>query len=133
MKSLDEAHAGCGDVAASHGCVLFVAAGGVGRSVGGAVDGGDEALGEEEGLDFFAADVCEHGVVDEDAGAEWLAAFLFHFPAEGRVLDDVLFFEREVVFAHDGADAFAPAAKCFEVGGDLRFWLAHGEWCWFGG
>ena len=88
---------------------------------------------EQEGFDFFSADVWEHGVVDEDAGAEGLTAFLFHFPAEGWVFDDVLFFEREVVFAHDGADAFAPAAKCFEVGGDLGFWLAHGEWCWFGG
>ena len=49
---------------------------------------------EQEGFDFFAADVWEHGVVDEDAGAEGLTAFLFHFPAEGWVFDDVLFFER---------------------------------------
>ncbi len=70
-------------------------------------------------LDFFAAHVREHLVVDLDTGRERLAALGFHFPAERRVLDDVFLGVLEIVFGEHGADAGAPAAGRFQVGSNL--------------
>ena len=78
---------------------------------------------EHPGFDFFAADVGQHVSVDLDAGAEHLAAFLDHFLALHRVVDDVPVFKRQVVFAHDGADSLAPTAGGLQIGDD--FWLFH--------
>ena len=47
-------------------------------------------------------------------------------PAESRVLDDVLLVERKLILAHNGAHAFAPATKGFQVSGNLRFFVIHG-------
>ena len=82
---------------------------------------GDEAVREQIGFDFLAADVGEHAPVDLDAGTEHLAAFLDHFLALDGVVDDVTILEWQVVFAHDGADTLAPAAGRFQIGDDLRF------------
>ncbi len=107
------------DLGGGHGGVLFVGAGAVDGGVWGGVAFLEEVVGGHPGFDFFTGDVGEHVAVDFDAGGEGLAAFLFHFPAEGGILDDVLFLVGEVVFAEDGADAFAPAAEGFHVSGDL--------------
>ncbi len=114
-----------GEFADGHGGVLFIGASGVDGGVRGDFVGGHDVVFEHPFFDFLAADVWEHGSVDFDAGGEGLAAALFHFPAECGVFDDVLFFVGEVVFAHDGADAFAPSAEGFEVGGDGWFCFVH--------
>lgn len=117
------------DLGGGHGGVLRVGAGAVDGGVWGGVAFLEEVVFGHPGFDFFTGDVSEHVAVDFDTGREGLAAFLFHFPAEGGVFDDVLFFEGEVVFAEDGADAFAPAAEGFDVGGDLGGFSrgAHGR------
>ena len=81
---------------------------------------------DEPFFHFFAADVGEHVAIDFDAGAEWLAAALLHFPAECGVFDDVLFFVGEPVFAHDDANALAPTTESFEINDNFWGRLAHG-------
>ena len=60
---------------------------------------------------------------EADARAEHLAALLNHFLALQRVVDDVAVFEGQVVLAHDGAHALAPAAARFQVSNN--FWFVH--------
>src|SRR2546423_14456544 len=79
----------------------------------------DQLVLDEIFLDFVAAYVGEHLVVDLDTGRQRLAALGFHFPPERRVLDDVFFGVRKIVFGEHGADAIAPAAACLEVSSDL--------------
>ena len=69
---------------------------------------------------ILAGDVGQHVAVDFHARRERLAAALLHFPTERGILDDVLLFVGQLVFPHDRADTFAPAAESFEVGGDFR-------------
>ncbi len=71
-------------------------------------------------FDFFAADVGQHFTVDLNAGRKGLAAFRFHFPTEGGVLDDIFLGVGQIVFRECGANAGAPATICFQVSGDLR-------------
>ena len=103
-----------------HGVVFGLGAGGVEGDAGGFLGIADEAILEEILFEFFATDIGDHRAIDFDAGAEGLAAFLFHFPAESGVLDNVFFGVSEFVFFEDGADAVAPAALGFDVGGDDR-------------
>jgi len=103
-----------------HGGVLIVGAGGVGGDTGGSGVQLNEALGDEVMLEFIAGDVGKHSAVDLDAGREGLAALLLHLPAEGGILNDVLFGVGETIFAQYGANALAPATLGFEVSGDLR-------------
>lgn len=104
-----------------HSGVLFVGAGRINRSIGLGVILLKQLVSKHPTFHFFAADVCEHASVDLHAGRHRLAALLFHFPAEGRIFDDVFLFERQVVLAEDRAYAFAPSAIGFQVGGDFRF------------
>ena len=99
----------------------FVGARLVGRGVGLDVVGFHKIVGEEKGFNFVTADVRQHPAVDLDARAEHLAAFLDHFLALQGVVDDVAVFKGQVIFAHDGADALAPAAGGFQVGNDFGF------------
>ena len=108
-----------------HRLVLLVGARGIGGRVGRSIVLLKVALFGHPCLDLIAADIGEHVAVDLDAGGKRLTAALLHFPAEGGVLDDVLFLEGQVVFAENGADAFAPATEGFQVGGDLRLRSAH--------
>ena len=103
-----------------HGVVFGLGAGGVEGDAGGFLGITDEAILEEILFEFFATDIGDHRAIDFDAGAEGLAAFLFHFPAESGVLDNVFFGVSEFVFFEDGADAVAPATLGFDVGGDDR-------------
>jgi hypothetical protein len=107
------------DLTCGHGGVLGIGAGGVDGGVWGGVVWGDETVLEHPGLDFFTADVGQHGAVDFDTGRQRLTAFLFHFPTESGVFDDVLLLVRKAVLTEDGADALAPPAEGFEVGRDL--------------
>src|SRR5260370_5044984 len=71
-------------------------------------------------LDFFAAHVSQHLPIDLDAGRERLAAFAFHFPTEGRILNDVLLRVFQIVFGENSAHAGAPATISLEISGNLR-------------
>jgi hypothetical protein len=99
----------------------FVRAWLVRRGIGFAIDGLNQAFGKHVDFDFLAADVGQHVAIDLNARAEHLAAFLDHFLALDGVVDDVAIFEGQVVFAHDGAHALAPAARRFQVSNDFRF------------
>ena len=105
--------------------VLLVGAGRVDRHAGVGFVRPNQLLFDQITFHFFAADVGQHLAVHFHAGRKRLAALAFHLPAEGGILDDIFFSEREIVFGEDGADAAAPAAMGFEVGGDL--WLFHGR------
>jgi hypothetical protein len=50
-----------------------------------------------------------------------LTAFFDHFLALSGIIDDVAILIGQIVFAHDGADALAPAARGFQVSDDIRF------------
>jgi hypothetical protein len=71
-------------------------------------------------FNFFAADVGQHLPVDIDAGRERLPAFGLHFPTKRRILNDVLFRERQIVFREHRPDTGAPAAIGLQVSCDLR-------------
>jgi hypothetical protein len=88
-----------------------------------AIHGLDQIVGEEIGFHFVTTDVRQHLAVNFDTGTHHLAAFLDHFLALHRIIDDVAIFKRQVVFAHDGAHALTPAAGGFQVGND--FWFVH--------
>ena len=124
---LDEFHSGSRfhGQTGGHGGVFFIAAAAVGGDAGGGSGHSCQLIGQEVRFDFIATDIGQHLAIDDDARAEGLAAFLFHFPAKGWVFDDVFFFEWELVFAEHGAYALAPAAVSFKVGGDGR--LIHGS------
>src|SRR5256885_7666153 len=79
----------------------------------------DQLILDQVLLDLVAAYVGEHLIVDLDARRKRLAALGFHLPAESRVLDDVFFGVRKIVFGEHGADAIAPAAACLDVSSDL--------------
>ena len=81
----------------------------------------DQTLGKHVNFDLLAADIGQHVAVDFDAWAEHLAALLNHLLALQGIVDNVAIFERQIVFAHDGADALAPAAGRFQVGNNFRF------------
>src|ERR1700693_5836929 len=49
-----------------------------------------------------------------------MAALLLHFPAECRVLDNILFFVRKAVLFKHRPNAITPAAMSLHVGNDLR-------------
>ena len=106
--------------------MLLVGAGGVDGGVRLGVAGLKEIVLNHPLFDFFAADVGQHGAVHFHAGGEGLTALLLHFPAKSGIFDDVLLIELEVILSHDGTDAFAPPTKGFEVGRNLRFFVAHG-------
>ena len=93
------------------------------RRIGGAFICLHQIIGNEEGFDFFSADVRQHPAIDLDARAEHLPAFFDHFLALGGIVDDVPVFVRQIVFAHDRAHALAPAAARFQVSND--FWFIH--------
>ena len=91
------------------------------RRIGFAIDWLHDALGQHVGFNFFAADVGEHVAIDLDTRAKHLAAFLDHLLALGGVVDDVAVFEGQIIFAHDGAHALAPAAGGFQISNNFRF------------
>src|SRR5438105_9073965 len=101
--------------------VLFGCARGVERNVGHCIARLHHSVLEQILLDFFAADIGQHFVVNLDAGRKWLATFCLHFPAKSRIRDDVLFGIGQTVLVKHSTNASAPAAIRFEVGGDLRF------------
>ena len=89
--------------------------------VGGALILLHEIIGDKIGFDFLSADVWQHAAINLDARTEHLAAFLDHFLALGGIVDDVAVLVGQIVFAHDGADALAPAAARFQVSDYFRF------------
>jgi len=97
----------------------------VGRRIGHDVIGRHDFIHEHPGFDLVAADVGQHVAVNLDARAQHLAAFLDHFRALRRVVDDVAVFKRQIIFLEDGAHAAAPAAGRFQIGDDL--WFIHGN------
>ena len=101
--------------------VLFRRTWSIQRNIGGSGIGLRQAVGDKVLLHFLSADIGEHDSINFNAGREWLATLLLHFPSEGRVLDDVLFFVRQIVFLQDCPDPVAPAARGFEIGDNLRF------------
>jgi len=110
----------------------LVGAGLIDGGVGRAGVGRNELIGQQKGLDLFAADVREHPAIDFDAGAEHLAAFLDHFLALGGVIDDVAVFEGEVVLAQDGPNPLAPSARGLQISNDFGFihkFLYCHVWC----
>ena len=113
----------CLQVEFHNAVVLLVGARRVGRDLGRGIAGFDEFVLDEIMLDFFAADVGEHVAVDLDTRRKRLPTFGFHFPAEGRVLNNVLLRVGHVVFGQDSADTGAPATIGFQICGN--FWLLH--------
>ena len=101
----------------------FMGAGLVDGRIGRAIVLRDDIIRQHPGFHFLAADVREHLAVDFHTRAKHLAAFLDHLLPLQRVVDDVAVFKGQVVFAHDGAHALAPAATRFQISND--FWLAH--------
>jgi hypothetical protein len=99
----------------------FVRARLIGWRVGLAIYRLHEALRKHVGLNFFTADIWKHVAIDFHAGAEHLAALFDHFLALDWVIDDIAVFKGQIVFAHDGAHALAPAAGGFQVSYDSRF------------
>lgn len=91
------------------------------RRIGLPVDRLHEPLGQHIRFHFLAADVRQHVAVDFHAWAQHLAAFLDHLLALHRIIDDVAVLVRQIVFAHDGAHALAPAAGGFQIGNNFRF------------
>jgi hypothetical protein len=112
--------------------VLGIGAGGIGRRIGDRIRRLDDIVGQHPGFDLIAADIGQHVTVDFHAGGKGLAALLFHLPAEGGILDDVLFFKGKTVLAEDGADAFAPAAVGFQIGSNFGCFHDALRGGWFG-
>ena len=106
---------------ARHGGVLFVGAGRIDRGIRLGIAGLKQIVGEHPAFDFFTTDIGKHVAIDLNARGHGLAALLFHFPPEGLILDNILLLKRKIVFAEDGADAFAPATVGFQVGSDFGF------------
>jgi len=90
------------------------------RRVGWLIGGLHETVCEEVFFDLFARDIGQHHAVNLDARGEALAGLLDHLGIVRRDINDIHVFEGEAVFAHDGADAVAPAAAGFEVGLDFE-------------
>ena len=101
----------------------FMGAGLICGGIGLAIGGLDQFVGEEIGFHFFSANVREHVTIDDHAGAEHLAAFFDHFLPLHGIVNDVAILEWQVIFAHDGADALAPAAGWFEISNNV--WFIH--------
>src|SRR5471032_1606385 len=103
--------------------MLLVGAGRIDRHPGIGLVKLDELALDQIALHIFAANVRKHFAIYFQARRERLAALGLHFPTERRVLDDILFGVGKIVFGEDGANAAAPAAMRFQVGGNL--WLFH--------
>ena len=103
------------------GFVLFGRAGSVKRHLRRRGISLHQLVGNKVVLNFFAANIRKHRSVDFDAGRKWLTTLLLHFPPKGRVLDDVLFLLRQIVFLENCPDPIAPSARGFQVGDNLRF------------
>jgi hypothetical protein len=103
--------------------VWLVRARRVGRNVGRSIARFDEFVLYEIMFDFFAADVDEHATIDLDTRRKRLSTFGFHFPAERRVLNDVLLGIGQIVFGQNSADTGAPATIGLQICGN--FWLLH--------
>ena len=82
-----------------HALVLLVRARRVGRDIGRSIACFDEFVLDEITFDFFAADVGKNAAIDLDTRRERLPTFGFHFPAERRVLNDVLLGVGQTVFS----------------------------------
>ena len=96
------------------------------RRVGFAIHRLHQALGEHIDFDFLPADIGQHVAIDFHARAQHLAALLDHLLPLHGIVDDVAVLERQIVFAHDGAHALAPAAGGFQVSNNFRF--VHSVW-----
>jgi hypothetical protein len=92
-----------------HALVLLVRARRIGRNVGGGIACFDEFVLDEITFDFFATDVGKHAAIDLDTRRKRLPTFRFHFPAKGRVLNDVFLGVGQIVFGKNRADTGAPA------------------------
>src|SRR4030095_4862329 len=84
-----------------HSLVLLVRAWRVGRDVGRSIARFNDFVLDEITFDFFAADVGKHAAVDFDTRRKWLPTFGFHFPAERRVLNNVLLAVGQVVLGQN--------------------------------
>jgi len=101
----------------------FVSARLIGRGIGSAVRGLNQAVSQKKSFDFFTADVWQHAAIDLDAWAKHLAAFLNHFLALHRVINDIAVLEGKLIFTQDGAHTLAPATARFQIGNNL--WFIH--------
>ena len=95
----------------------------VGRRVGD--DGGQlhQSRFEQVGFHFVPIAIGQHVSIDLNTRGKALPALFDHLRAEQRVVDDIAIFVIQIVFAHDGAHALAPAAGGFQVGSDG--WCFH--------
>src|SRR5213076_2678754 len=103
--------------------MLLVCARRVGRNIRCCLARLDEFIIDQVPFDFFAADVGEHLPIDLDTGRKRLSTLGLHFPAERRILDNVLFFVWKIVFGQHGAHTGAPATIGFQICDD--FWRLH--------
>jgi hypothetical protein len=106
-----------------HALVLLVRAWRVGGDIGGSIACLDEFVLDEITFDLFAADVGKYVVVDYDTRRKRLPTLGFHFPAESRVLNNILLGVGQVVFGQNSANTGAPATIGFQIRGN--FWLLH--------
>src|SRR5262245_27267646 len=97
-----------------HALVLLVRAWRVGGNIGCRIARFDEFVLDEITFDFFAADVGKHLAVDYDTRRKRLPTLGFHFPAERRVLNNILLGVGQVVFGQNSANASAPAQYVFK-------------------
>ena len=106
-----------------HALVLLVRACRVGGDIGRSIARFDKFVLDEIMFDFLAADVGEHVAVDYDTRRKRLPTFGFHFPAEGRVLNNIFLGVGQVVFGQNSANTGAPATIGFQICGN--FGLLH--------
>jgi hypothetical protein len=84
------------------------------------VAGLDEFVVDQVALDLFAAHIREDMPINFHAGRERLPALGLHLPTTPRILNNIRLRIRKMVFDHYGAHTGAPAAICFQLGGNFR-------------
>src|SRR6185436_7243337 len=90
------------------------------RSIRGEIGCADELIGQEVGLNLFTTHVGQHVAVNFHTGTKHLTALFDHFLTLHRIVDDIAIFKCEVVLAHDGTHALAPATGRFQISDNLR-------------
>src|SRR5262249_6204459 len=92
-----------------HALVLLVRTRRIGGNIRGSIARLDELVVDQVLFDFLAANVGKHAPVDFNTWRQRLPTFGLHFPAERRILDDVLFGVWKIVFSQHSAHTGTPA------------------------
>ena len=90
----------------------------VGRRIGDGSGQWRQSRLEQVGFHFVPTDINQQVSIDLDTRRKALPAPFYYLRAEQRVFDDIAIFVSQIVFAHNGAHALAPAAGRFQVGRD---------------